>query len=462
MVKIKFAGASGGEVTGSKHLISSKYGRLLLDCGLFQGKRNESVFKNKNFSFSVSEINAVVISHAHIDHIGLLPYLVKSGFSSNIYLTPITEELARVMLIDSAKLQKEDAEFYNKIHKDDGDYIEPLYNETDVEETFKHFKKVMRGTIFSPIKDVYIKLLNAAHVLGSSYIYLDVEGVKILYSGDIGRQKQFILRPPTFNDEVDYLIIESTYGDREHPDIVGVYEKFKELIEKSVENKSKIIIPSFSLERTQEIINIFDRIRHDTNIPDIPIYVDSPMSVKITEIFNKYLNEDDYSDEFKRYASSDKDPFGYEYIHYISSQQDSKQLNFKKGPMIIISASGMCEGGRVLHHIRNSIDDINNILLLVGYQASNTLGRRLKEGAKRVKIFGLEHDVNFEVHSIDFFSSHASRSDLISYVKQINPRQGIFLVHGEDNARISLRNDLLNIGFKNIYLPSYDEEFEIN
>lgn len=241
---------------------------------------------------------------------------------------------------------------------------------------------------------------------------------------------------------------------------MGVYEVFKSLILEAVKNKAKIIIPSFSLERTQEIIYLLDKLRHE-NIPPLPIYVDSPMSVKITEIFKKYINEEDYSDEFKKYLEFDKDTFGYNYIHYVSSQEESKRLNSTKGPMIIISASGMCEGGRVLHHIRNSIENPNNILLLVGYQAVNTLGRRLKDGNKRVKIFGIEHEVVFKVRSIDFFSSHASKSDLLSYIKNINPKKGIFLVHGEEEARVSLRDSLVELGFNNVYLPSLDEEIEI-
>ncbi|MCX7642025.1 MAG: MBL fold metallo-hydrolase [Elusimicrobiales bacterium] len=457
MVKVKFCGASGGEVTGSKFLVSSNKSKILLDCGLFQGKRSESIIKNSKFSFNPSDLDACIISHAHIDHTGALPLLVKNGFCNKIYMTNITQEISHIMLLDSAKLQKEDAEFYNKIHRNEYK-VNQLYDEADVEETFKSFKSIKRNMFISITEDFYCKFSNAGHVLGSSSIYVNVENTKILYTGDIGRRKQFILNPPSFECDVDYLIIESTYGGREHPEPIMVYEKFKDLIRKAVERESKIIIPSFSLERTQEIVNVFDRIRHDENIPKIPLYVDSPMSVKITDIFNKYINEEDYSEEFKKYARKDRDPFGYDYIFYISSQHDSKKLNSAKGPMVIISASGMCEGGRVLHHIRNSIDNPNNILLLVGYQALNTCGRKLKDGSKKVKIFGIEHEVCFEVHSIDFFSSHASSSDLVSYIENIKPKRGIFLVHGENEQREALKSLLVEKGFKNVFLPDFDEE----
>ncbi len=460
MLKIKFCGAAGGDVTGSKHLISSSKQAILLDCGLFQGRRKQSIVRNKNFSFDVREVDAVIVSHAHIDHTGALPLLVKKGFNSDIYMTHITDELLKIMLIDSARLQEEDADFYNKINKG-VDHIKPLYVEDDVLKTFNLFKSVKRNNVFKVARDFKIKFINAGHVLGSSCVLIYHQDKRILYTGDIGRQKQIILNPPKFDEEVDWLIIETTYGNRRHSNVSDTVGIFKDLIKRIVERKSKMIIPSFSLERTQEIINMFDRIQHDKSIPKIPIYVDSPMSVKITDIFNKYINEEDYSDEFRKYAESDKDPFGYDYIFYISSKEESKKLNSMRGPVIIISASGMCEGGRVLHHIRNSIDNPNNILLLVGYQAENTLGRKLKDGVRKVKIFGVEHEVKFEVFSIDFFSSHADMDDLLYYVKEVNPKKGIFLVHGENDAREDFKKTLLENGFKNVFLPQLDEEFEV-
>lgn len=458
-MKIKFCGAAG-EVTGSKHILSSKNSSIMLDCGLFQGKRGDAYEKNRKLIFDVASLDAVILSHPHIDHIGMLPILVKNGFNGDIILNNITNKIARIMLIDSARLQLEDAKFYNKIHQKDGLRIEPLYKEDDVIDVFKYFKIFERNERFK-VGEFYIEFLNAGHVLGSSIIYIEVDDKKILYTGDIGRRKQLLLKKPQFVENIDWLIMETTYGDRNHQDIKNLFEVFSKLILQAYNNKSKIIIPSFSLERTQELIFVFDFLRHDKKLPSIPIYVDSHMSVKITDVFNKNINEVDFNDVFNDYFKKDRDPFGYEYINYISTKEESQMLNNRKGPMIIISASGMCEGGRVLHHIRNSIDDENNILLLVGYQAQNTLGRRLKDGAKKVKIFGLEHDVYFQVSSLDFFSSHADQSDLIEYVDLIKPKKGIFLVHGEEKARNIFKEMLNKNGYNDVFLPSYGEEFEI-
>ncbi|MEF3280483.1 MAG: MBL fold metallo-hydrolase [Elusimicrobiota bacterium] len=459
-MKIKFCGASGGDVTGSKHLISFKGGSILLDAGLFQGRRKETIEKNLNFPFLVDDIDGVIISHSHIDHIGVLPVLVKKGFNKGIYLNRITAEISRIMLLDSARLQKEDAKFYNKIHPQEKP-IEPIYDEEDVQKVFGLFKTFERGEFLQPIDGVYVKFINAGHVLGSSSIVINDGKNKILYTGDIGRQNQLLLKSPDIEENIDWLIMETTYGDRDHDDIKNVYQEFSSIIEEAIKNKSKIIIPSFSLERTQEIIYLIDMLIHEEKFRKIDVYVDSPMSVRITDIFNKNLGEVDFNVCFKNYTRFDKDPFGYEYIKYISSREESQRLNQKEGPMIIISASGMCEGGRILHHIRNSIDNEKNILLIVGYQAENTLGRRLKDGAKKVKIFGLEHNVFFKVRSLDFFSAHAGRSDLLDYVMKINPQKGIFLVHGEEKARTSFKFLLKENGFKNVFTPDMGEEFEI-
>lgn len=460
MIKIKFCGASGGDVTGSKHLIKTNYGNILLDCGLFQGKRDESIEKNKNFPFKPSQLTSVIISHSHIDHIGALPMLGKDNFNGDIFLTKLTSDISKIMLIDSARLQEEDAKFYNKIHKDDGDFIEPLYSEEDVNRIFPLFKVKERFSYFEPVNGLKVKFINAGHILGSSSVIIEVEDKKILYTGDIGREKQILLKTFDIEKGVDWLIMETTYGNREHGDINDVEKEISSIINKVFDDRGKIIIPGFSLERTQEIIYIIDRLLTYKKIPKIPIYVDSPMSVKITDIFNSNRDEYDFSGSFKDYSKFDKDPFGYDYVHYVSSIEESKKLNDKKGPFIVISASGMCEGGRILHHIRNSIDDERNVLLIVGYQAADTLGRRLKDGAKKVKIFGLYHDVNFEVRSLDFFSSHAGRSDLLTYVKMTHP-ENIFLVHGENDARESFKELLFENDIKNVFLPDYGEEFEI-
>ncbi len=457
MTKIKFCGAAG-EVTGSKHLIKTDSGNLLLDCGLFQGKRSQAREKNTSFPFEIDEIDAVVISHAHIDHTGALPILAKKGYAKKIFLNNITAQLADIMLKDSARLQVSDAEFFNKIHSQDSQKITPIYDEEDALKAISLFSKT-RGH-FKPLPNVRVSFFQAGHVLGSSQILINTKGTNILYTGDLGRINQLILPPPFFPNSVDYLVIESTYGDREHPYIFDVSKALEDIIEKAIKRRSKIIIPSFSLERTQEIVFLLDKMR--SKGLKIPVYVDSPMSVKITKIFKEHIGECEFNREFFDYAQKDRDPFGYEYIKYVSEKKDSQKLNEASGPMVIISASGMCEGGRILHHLRNAIENENDILLMVGYQAQGTLGRRLKEGEKQVKIFGLKHDVFMEVISLDFFSAHAGKSDLINYVKKISPKKGIFLVHGENEQRRGLAESLKNEGFRNIIMPEYAQEFDLN
>ncbi|MEW5951667.1 MAG: MBL fold metallo-hydrolase [Elusimicrobia bacterium] len=456
MLKMKFCGAAG-EVTGSKHIIEFENIKIMLDCGLFQGRRSEAREKNLKFPFKYEDINAVIISHAHIDHTGALPILAKQGYSGPIYCNSITRELSEIMLRDSARLQETDAEFFNKIHEEEK--IEPLYGQEDALKAISLFRD--RDLPFEISNKIKVSFLNAGHVLGSSQILLEMDGVKVLYSGDLGREKQLLLNPPDFMSRPDYLILETTYGDREHPEISDAQEVLAAIIDTAFKRKSKIIIPGFSLERTQEIIYIIDKLKSAGKIPALPIYVDSPMSCEITKIFNERIFSDNFSNEFRTYADKDKDPFGYEYIRYISEKKDSQKLNETRGPMIIISASGMCEGGRILHHLRNSIENENDILLLVGFQAQNTLGRKLKDGEREVKIFGLKHEVYMEIKTLDFFSAHAGKSDLLAYVKKVNPKKGIFLVHGEESQRAGFAQTLKNEGFSDIFLPSYAQEYEL-
>ncbi len=456
MARIKFCGAAG-EVTGSKHLIMTGKGNLLLDCGLFQGKRAEAREKNLKFPFDISAIDAVALSHAHIDHTGALPLLTKNGYKKPVYCSSITSHLSEIMLKDSARLQENDAEFFNKINKDEK--IAPLYTEEDALKAISLLRK--KDSPFKPFENMKVSLYEAGHVLGSCQIFAETEGVKILYSGDVGRQSQLLLNPPCFPSETDYLVIESTYGDREHPEVEDAKEVLAEIINSAFKKKSKVIIPGFSLERTQEIIYILDNLKNEGSIPAIPVYVDSPMSCEITKIFNEMKFTGNFSKSFLEYARLDKDPFGYEYINYISEKRDSQKLNDAAGPMLIISASGMCEGGRILHHLRNSIENENDILLLVGFQAQGTLGRRLKEGEKEVKIFGLKHEVFMEVRSLEFFSAHAGKSDLVSYVRKVNPKKGIFLVHGENSQREGLSQALKKEGFNDIRLPEHGQEYEL-
>lgn len=456
--KITFLGAAG-EVTGSRHLLETEHGKILLDCGMFQGHRHEAAEKNKSFSFRPADLDEVILTHAHIDHCGLMPLLAKHGLTATIHCSTATAELASIMLLDSARLQKSDAEFFNKIHAAENLRIEPLYSEQDARLALAKLQSHTQNSPFALCnQSVEAKLLNAGHVLGSSMaeLTLNISGNrrKILYTGDLGRRSSMLMAAPQSPKDIDYLIIETTYGDRLHEDPGNAQTRLETLINRAITDKSKIIIPSFALERTQEIIFLLDRLNNAGKLKNIPVFVDSPMAINITGLFNKHREDFYFNDEFRSYSKNDKDPFGFDYINYVHTKEESQALNEKDGPMIIISASGMCEGGRILHHLRNNIGNEKAVILIVGYQAQGTLGRRLRDGANRVKIFGMEHAVAARVEVMPFFSAHADRDDLLAFIKGLNkaPKQ-IFLVHGENDSRAAFAQTLREAGFTNIISP---------
>ena len=463
--RISFHGAAG-EVTGSRHFLEAGGRNLLLDCGMFQGHRKDSDQKNRNFSFPPASVDAVLLSHAHVDHCGLLPLLYKNGCDAPLYTTPSTSEITGIMLADSARLQEGDARFYNKIHTAEKLTIEPMYDEDDANLALTHLKPQKYDTEFEPVPGVKARFLKAGHVLGSAMIQLDIpagpETRRLLYTGDLGRAETLLLDDPAAPRDVDYLVIESTYGDRLHEALADAAGKLAEVIKRAVREGGKIIIPSFALERTQEIIFILDKMRRNKTVPEIPIYVDSPMAISLTEIFNKHKDEFCFDEKFRDYARADGDPFGFDYIKYLRTADESRTINNKKGPMIIISASGMCEGGRILHHLRNNLGGETNTVLLVGYQAQGTLGRRLQDGQKKVKIFGLEHEVWARIETMHTFSSHADKKDLLAFIKAANPARGTFLVHGDAEARTSLSAALEAEGIKNIKSPAKGEGFYLD
>ncbi len=465
-LKLTFYG-SVDEVTGSRHLLEAGDMRLLLDCGLFQGHRKESIEKNKNFPFKANSLDAVLLSHAHVDHSGALPLLVKSGFSKRIHCTVETADLARIMLMDSAHIQAEDAKFFNKIHAETGERIEPLYTEVDVGQTLQLIDPHKYNEFFSLGEGLKAQFLNAGHVLGSAMIEIEADTPKgkrrILFTGDLGRQDTLIMRPPEVPPNINYLITESTYGKRVHEPTYKIEKELTEIIKKAALDNGVIIIPSFALERTQEIVFILEKLIRAGHIPKTHLYVDSPMAVNITEVFNKHLDSVSMSPKFKRYVTREGDPFGMETVRYVKDVEESKKLNDLPGHRIILSASGMCEGGRILHHLRNNIEKDNTTILFAGYQAQGTLGRRLVEGAKKVKIFGLKHDVRATVKMMDHFSSHADRNDIFWFIKKLDPRPlKIFLVHGDDENRTSLLELLKANGFDRVECPKPAEEFKLD
>jgi metallo-beta-lactamase family protein len=448
-MKMEFFGAAG-EVTGSRHLLDTGTMRVLLDCGLFQGHRREAIDKNKNFPFSGDEIDAVVLSHAHIDHSGALPLLVKSGFRGPIHCTEPTAELCALMLLDSARIQEEDAKYFNKIHQEDGETIEPLYDTGDANAAIAKIVRHPFNEFFLVGPGLRARFVNAGHVVGSAMIELECgSGAsvrRLFYTGDLGRRRALILKPPEIpKTPVDYLFIETTYGNRVHEPINLVEEILRENIQQAIRESGKILIPSFAFERTQEIIYIIDRLHREKKIPRIDVYVDSPMAVGITEIFNKY-----------------GDPYGFDWITYVRSVEESKRLNDITKPCIIISSSGMCEGGRILHHLRNNVDKENVIVLLVGYQAQGTLGYQLANHARKIKIFGLVHEPKFTVRMMHHFSAHADRDDLTWFITSLAPRpRKIFLVHGDSDDRQAFAEHLKDVGVDRVALPNFRDEVEL-
>ncbi len=463
---LQFIGAAQ-TVTGSMHLLEINGKRILLECGLFQGRREESNRTNRNFDyFHPAQIDAVVLSHAHIDHSGNLPNLVKQGFTGPIYATPATRDLAGIMLTDSAKIQEQDSLFLNKKLASRGEpLVQPLYDTEDALAVMPLFVSVSyhRET---PIADgVKMTFLDAGHILGSAMVQLRIDDVGkekiLLFTGDLGRKGLPILKDPEAVEEADALISESTYGGRHHDPIQGMQNKLQEVILKTVKRGGKVIIPAFSIERTQEIAYTLHRLFDSNQLPKIPVFVDSPLSVNATEVFR--LHPECFNKDIFKMVLAHDDPFGFEYIKYIRLVEDSKKLNDMNEPMIIISASGMCESGRILHHLANNAGNPKNTIMIVGYQAPNTLGRRILEHQPILKILGDEYPLKAEVVEMHSFSAHADHDDLVGFAGAFNKTRlrNIFLVHGETDEQSALATSLTQIGFRNIAAPKKGERFDI-
>lgn len=469
-MKIEFFGATK-TVTGSMHLLSVNGKRFLLDCGLYQGRRKESYERNKNFPFDASTIDAVVLSHAHTDHAGNLPNLIKNGFSGPIYATSATIDLCNIMLVDSAHIQERDVEFVNKRLKKRGEpIIEPLYSIEDVEQTLPLFEEINYNIKKEILPGVVLEFFDAGHILGSASIRLEVEEfsktgisrkIKFGFTGDLGRPKLPILRDPHFIGQVDALISESTYGGRFHEPVEDMPKKFLEVVERTISRGGKIIIPAFSLGRTQEIVYAMNSLATEERFPKVPVFVDSPLSVNTTEVFRRH--PECFDKETLEILKHDDDIFGFDQLHYVRDVNDSKKLNTRKEPCIIISASGMCEAGRILHHLYNNISDPRNTVLIIGYQAQFTLGRKLVEQEKTVSIFGDAVERKCEVVVLNSFSGHADRNELLDYFSHFdkNELRKIFLVHGDLDQSEKFSKGLSESGFKNISIPNRLDTVEI-
>jgi metallo-beta-lactamase family protein len=444
-------------VTGTKHLLEASGVRILLDCGLFQGHRAESERRNRHLPFDPTSIDAVLLSHAHIDHSGSLPTLVKGGFGGRIYATHATADLCDIMLRDTAYVQNHDLEYLNKRRRRRGELpLEPIYTEADVEETLTRFEAVDYDGPVTVGRGVTAVFREAGHILGSSVLEIDVrEGgrtSRVVFTGDLGRSDVPILRDPYRVTRADVLVTESTYGGRTHKSMEDVKRSFAEFVSSVARRRGKVIVPSFAVGRTQRIIYELHELMREGRVPEMPIYVDSPLAVSATEIFRRH--PECFDDEMNSLLRERDDPFGFSRVEYVRDAKESKKLNRRRGPMVIISASGMCEAGRILHHLKNNISNRRNGVMIVGYQARNTLGRRIAEGEKRVRIFGDIYRVRAPVRVFDEFSAHADSDELVAFAGAIRrlPARTI-VVHGNEEQSLALARRLTSEGFPNVVVP---------
>jgi len=465
-MQIQFIGAAR-TVTGSMHLIKLKNMNILLDCGMFQGRRKESFEKNRKLDFiDPREINHVILSHAHIDHSGNLPQLVKHGFSGTIFSTYATRDLANAMLLDSAYVQKKEIEFVNKKRTKNGQNpFEPLYNAEDVMESMQHFQALAYRKEYFITSDISFIFYDAGHILGSAIIVLNIKEngshTRLAFTGDLGRPYRPILKDPQLIGNAHYLITESTYGARYHKDDEESEKLLAETVNRTYERGGKLIVPAFSLGRTQELVYVLHKLTIQKKIPVFPIFVDSPLSSNVTAIFRNHPECFDH--ETRDLLLTEKDPFGFDNLQYITDVEDSKQLNGIKEPCMVISASGMCESGRILHHLANNIQDEKNTVLMTGYCAQDTLGRKIIEKQPKLKILGDEYKLNCEVVLMENLSAHADRDELLGYIAHMDrsDMQNIFVVHGEYESQLSFKEGLEGIGFSRIAIPEPGQEIHI-
>ncbi len=466
-MKITFHGAAR-TVTGSKHMLRLDNGhKYLLDCGLFQGMGDETLALNSHFGFNPKEVTAVIISHAHIDHIGLLPKLVREGYKGNIYCTPPTKELAEILLLDSAHIQESDAQHVNKRNKaQNKPRVEPLYTEDDVNKVLPMFITIPYNEPHRIDDNIELTYTDCGHILGSAAINLKIEEhgkhSTLTFSGDVGRYHDMILRSPSPFPQADYLLLESTYGNTLHKLVVtSADEILRFIVDTCLKKKGKLIIPAFSVGRTQEILYLLNRLDNERRLPPLRYYVDSPLSIEATEIIKH--NPECFNKEAQKVLQSDPDIFGFPGLIYTRSAEESKALNDDHTPCVIIAASGMAEAGRVKHHIAQNIGSNANTILLVGYCEPRSLGGKLRDGAKEVSIYGDKYAVNAEIGMIDSMSAHGDYEDLQEWVSCQDAKKvkKLFLVHGEYDVQVAFRERLLKKGFGDIAIPYLHEQVDL-
>ncbi|HNW54374.1 MAG TPA: MBL fold metallo-hydrolase, partial [Bacteroidales bacterium] len=459
-MKIKFIGAAR-EVTGSKHLITTNNGKkILLDCGMFQGKGLETDGMNRNLMFDPATIDHVILTHAHIDHSGLIPYMYKLGFRGSVICTSATRDLCAIMLADSGHIQELDVKWFNKRRIQKGlSPVEPIYNEQDARACMELFIGVAYDRKFQIDSNIKVKFVNTGHMLGSGTAWIEIKEngstTRIAYTGDIGRPENRILKSPQPFPQCDYLITEATYGNRLHPQLQEAEGELLRVIrETCVERGGKVIIPSFAIGRTQEVVYALNNFFNEGLLPKVNIYVDSPLAVNATDIFR--VHSDILNEDVAATMLTDPDPFGFNSLYYIKSPDESKKLNSYKKPCVIISASGMMEAGRIKHHLANNIENPANTILAVGYCAPRTLGARILDGDEEVSIFGVRHPVKAKVERIEAFSGHGDYNEMAGYLscQDTSQLRKVFLVHGDYQAQEAYKNRLGQQGFQHIEIPA--------
>ncbi len=464
-MKIAFHGAAR-TVTGSKHLLTLKNGKkILLDCGMFQGMGKETDPLNRDFGFDPRDVDVMILSHAHIDHSGLIPRLVAGGFSGKIFCTPATKDLTAILLEDSAGIQEDDVKYQNKRRAAEGlPYLQPLYTLEDAKKANEFFVEENYGQWFKVTDGVEAMYTDAGHIIGSACVNIKVKEdgkeIRLVFSGDVGRYRDAILKSPETFPQADYILLESTYGNSLHEDIFTTPDLLLGWIKKAcLEKKGKLIMPAFSVGRTQELLFALNQLENENRLPDLDYYVDSPLSIQATMVVKNYPEY--FNKTIQHIMKSDKDPFAFKGLRYVQTVDQSKQLNFQNGPMVIISASGMAEGGRVKHHISNNIENSRNTILLTGYCEPRSLGGRLMAGEKEVGIFGIKHEVHAEIGSIRSMSAHGDYEDLSQWLACQDKRQvkKLFLVHGEYAVQQDFKQRLLKKGYFDIEIP--EQHYEI-
>lgn len=462
--ELLFHGAAR-QVTGSMHYVRLGEHWIALDCGLYQGHRREAEEASRKFPIPPKELAAIVVSHAHIDHTGNLPYLVKRGFSGPIYCTPATRDLGAIMLQDAAHIQEEDASYWNKKHPDDP--IEPYYTQADADAALKLYVSVPYNRPFTVIPGMVCEYREAGHILGSATVSLTADrrnghSTRLVFTGDLGRKDLPILRDPAPLPECDYLISESTYGNRRHENPEGMKEKLGAVLSETIQRGGRVVIPAFSLGRTQTLIYFLRQVFQEKLAPQVDVFVDSPLAVNATEVFRMHPEIFD-KEALKLRRSYGGNLFDCPGCHYITDVADSKSLNDRKEPCVIISASGMCEAGRIKHHLKNAVTDPKNTILIVGFMAAHTLGRRIVERAPEIKIFGRVYPLEAQVKTLNGFSSHADADELdATLAPHADDVKHLFLVHGEPDQAEPLATRCRDAGFRNVTYPAAGERFELD